>query len=47
MPTIDLKKQWKQLYQSSAKDVTFVDAPPLNYLMAKAIRTGRPCLSRQ
>jgi hypothetical protein len=34
MPTIDLKKQWKQLYQSSAKDVTFVDATPLNYLMA-------------
>jgi hypothetical protein len=30
---IDLKKDWKQLYQPSAKAVAEVDVPPLHYLM--------------
>ncbi|PHV08607.1 hypothetical protein CSQ96_03430 [Janthinobacterium sp. BJB412] len=33
MEKIDLKKDWKQLYQPSAKAVAEVDVPPLHYLM--------------
>ncbi|WP_420237968.1 GyrI-like domain-containing protein [Telmatobacter bradus] len=33
MEKIDLKKQWKALYQPSAKAVVRVDVPELNYLM--------------
>ncbi len=33
MEKIDLKKQLKHLYQPSAKLVTQVDVPPMNYLM--------------
>jgi hypothetical protein len=33
MEKLDLKKKWKQLYQPSQKEVTFVDVPPLTYLM--------------
>ena len=33
MGKIDLKKQWKNLYQPSAKEVTAVDVPELTYLM--------------
>lgn len=33
MEKIDLKKQWKQLYQPKAGVVVVVDVPPLNYLM--------------
>jgi hypothetical protein len=33
MITIDLRKQFKHLYQPSAKKFTTVDVPPLNFLM--------------
>jgi hypothetical protein len=33
MEKIDLKKKLKDFYQASAKDVVFVDVPPMNYLM--------------
>ena len=33
MEKIDLKKTLKDLYQTSAKDVAFVDVPSMNYLM--------------
>jgi hypothetical protein len=33
MEKIDLKKQWKQLYQPSAKNVVAVDVPLFHYLM--------------
>jgi hypothetical protein len=33
MEKIDLKKKLKDFYQVSAKDVVFVDVPPMNYLM--------------
>ena len=33
MSKIDLKKEWKELYRPSAKKVSVVDVPPLNYLM--------------
>ncbi|MBJ7308638.1 GyrI-like domain-containing protein [Rugamonas sp. CCM 8940] len=33
MEKIDLKKDWKQLYQPSAKEVVEVEVPPLHYLM--------------
>src|ERR1039457_2436236 len=36
MPTLeklDLKKEWKQLYQPPVGQITMVDVPPLNYLM--------------
>ncbi len=33
MPKLDLKKEWKHLYQPSAKAVTAVEVPALNYLM--------------
>ncbi len=33
MITIDLRKQFKHLYQPSAKKFSIVDVPPLNFLM--------------
>jgi hypothetical protein len=33
MEKLDLKKQWKHLYQPAAGAVTAVDVPPLTYLM--------------
>jgi len=33
MSKIDLKKEFKQLYFPSAKEVTVVDVPPMNFLM--------------
>ncbi len=33
MPKIDLKKELKHLFQPSAKDVTIVDVPEMNFLM--------------
>lgn len=33
MSTIDLKKDFKQLYNQSAKEVSVVDVPPMNFLM--------------
>jgi len=33
MKKIDLKKELKQLYKVSAKEPSFVSAPPMNYLM--------------
>ena len=33
MSKIDLRKEFKQLYQPSAKEVVVVDVPPMNYLM--------------
>jgi hypothetical protein len=33
MPKIDLKKENKELYNPSAKEVSFVDVPTMNYLM--------------
>jgi len=33
MKKIDLKKELKYLYKPSAKDVSIVDVPPMNYLM--------------
>lgn len=33
MEKLDLKKAWKHLYQSSAKQVALVDVPAYNYLM--------------
>ena len=33
MPTIDLRKQLKHLYQPSAKAFSIVDVPPMNFLM--------------
>jgi hypothetical protein len=34
METLDLKKQRKELYQPSAREVSFVEVPPLQFLMA-------------
>jgi hypothetical protein len=33
MPTLDLKKDFKRLYNPSAKAFTIVDVPPMNFLM--------------
>jgi hypothetical protein len=33
MEKIDLKQQWKDLYQASAREVTPVDVPEMNFLM--------------
>jgi len=30
---LDLKKQWKHLYQPPAGEITVVNVPPLTYLM--------------
>ena len=40
MKTLDLKKQFKHLYQPSAKQFSIVDVPPLNFLMIDG--TGDP-----
>ncbi|MEW5986965.1 MAG: GyrI-like domain-containing protein [Chloroflexota bacterium] len=34
MPKIDFKKEYKHLYNPPAKQITVVDVPPLNFLMA-------------
>jgi hypothetical protein len=44
MPKIDLKKQFKHLYQPSAKEFSVVDVPPLNFLMIDG--TGDPNTSQ-
>ena len=44
MPKIDLRKQLKQLYQPSAKEVSVVDVPPMNFLMIDG--TGNPNTSQ-
>lgn len=44
MITIDLRKQFKHLYQPSAKKFTVVDVPPLNFLMIDG--TGNPNTSQ-
>ena len=33
MQKIDLKKELKEFYQASAKEVRVVDVPPFSYLM--------------
>ena len=33
MSKIDLKKEWKELYQPRARQVSLIDVPPFNYLM--------------
>jgi len=33
MEKLDLKKQWKHLYQPPAREIAAVDVPPLTYLM--------------
>jgi hypothetical protein len=33
MPKIDLKKENKELYDPSAKEVSIVDVPKMNFLM--------------
>jgi hypothetical protein len=33
MPKVDFKKELKHLYQPSAKEVSVVDVPPMNFLM--------------
>ena len=33
MPKIDLKKENKEIYNPSAKEVSFVDIPGMNFLM--------------
>jgi hypothetical protein len=40
MQKLDLKKQFKHLYQPSAKQISVVDVPPLNFLMVDG--TGDP-----
>ena len=45
MITIDLRKQLKHLYQPSAKQVSIVDVPPLNFLMIDG--TGNPNTSQE
>lgn len=45
MQKIDLKKQFKPLYQPSAKEVVQVDVPPMNYLMIDG--EGDPNTSRE
>ena len=45
MSKIDLKKEWKQLYRPSAKKVSVVDVPPLQYLMIDG--RGNPNTSQE
>jgi hypothetical protein len=33
MPKIDFKKEYRHLYQPSAKAFTVVEVPPMNFLM--------------
>jgi hypothetical protein len=44
MITLDLRKQFKHLYQPSAKQFAIVDVPPLNFLMVDG--TGNPNTSQ-
>ena len=44
MKKLDLKKQFKHLYQPSAKQFSIVDVPPLNFLMVDG--TGDPNTSQ-
>lgn len=44
MPKIDLKKEFKALYQASAKDVTAIDVPVMNFLMIDG--RGDPNISK-
>ncbi|HSD85154.1 MAG TPA: GyrI-like domain-containing protein [Anaerolineae bacterium] len=44
MPTIDLRTQFKHLYQPSAKKFSSVDVPPMNFLMIDG--TGNPNTSQ-
>ena len=44
MPTIDLRKQLKHLYQPSAKKFAVVDVPPMNFLMLDGM--GNPNTSQ-
>jgi hypothetical protein len=44
MITLDLRKQFKHLYQPSAKQFAIVDVPPLNFLMIDG--TGNPNTSQ-
>lgn len=37
MPKIDLRKQLKHLYQPSAKEVSIVDVPPMNFVMIDGV----------
>ena len=42
LPKSDFKKELRHLYNSSAKEVSFVDVPPFNFLMIdKAEPLGR------
>jgi hypothetical protein len=45
MKKFDFKKQLKQLYQPSAKDVQQLDVPAMNYLMTDG--EGDPNTSKQ
>jgi hypothetical protein len=44
MITLDLRKQFKHLYQPSAKKFSIVDVPPMNFLMIDG--TGNPNTSQ-
>jgi hypothetical protein len=44
MPTIDLRKQFKHLYQPSAKKFSIVDVPLMNFLMIDGL--GNPNTSQ-
>jgi hypothetical protein len=33
MPTLDLKKELKQLYNPSRKEIALIEVPPMNFLM--------------
>jgi len=37
MKKVDLKKELKNLYSCSAKEVAFIDVPKMNYLMIDGI----------
>lgn len=37
MDKVDLMKQWRDLYQPSAKEVAAVEVPPINFLMVDGI----------
>ncbi len=45
LPKIDFKKELRHRYNSSAKEVSFVDVPPFNFLMIDG--AGDPNKSKQ
>ena len=45
MNTIDFKKELKQLYNPSAKEISVVEVPPMNYLMIDGM--GNPNTSQE